>query len=94
MTARVFPFEEFDALYCVLTGHSGACRWQYRLFSDLEAGRFPDMKTTTTAPCGSGVSISICPSRTRPRREFMGQQGMPWVGGGPRRRALLIVMQS
>jgi len=34
-------FEEFDDLYRALTGHDGACRWQYRLFSDLEAGRFP-----------------------------------------------------
>jgi len=33
--------DEFDHLYGVLTGHSGACRWQYRLFCDLEAGRFP-----------------------------------------------------
>jgi hypothetical protein len=34
-------FEEFDAVYRALTGHDGACRWQYRLFCDLEAGRFP-----------------------------------------------------
>jgi CRISPR-associated endonuclease/helicase Cas3 len=33
-------FEEFDAAYRALTGHDGACRWQHRLFSDLEAGRF------------------------------------------------------
>lgn len=35
------PFEDFDALYRALTGHDGACRWQHRLFTDLEAGRFP-----------------------------------------------------
>lgn len=34
-------FEEFDVAYRALTGHDGACRWQYRLFCDLEAGRFP-----------------------------------------------------
>jgi len=34
-------FEEFDAVYCALTGHDGACRWQYRLFCDLAAGTFP-----------------------------------------------------
>src|SRR5205809_735025 len=34
-------FGEFDAVYRALTGHDGACRWQYRLFCDLEAGRFP-----------------------------------------------------
>lgn len=39
--ADVFPFEQFDAQYRALTGHDGACRWQYRLFTDIEAGRFP-----------------------------------------------------
>jgi CRISPR-associated endonuclease/helicase Cas3 len=34
-------FEAFDALYRALTGHDGACRWQHRLFTDIEAGRFP-----------------------------------------------------
>jgi CRISPR-associated endonuclease/helicase Cas3 len=34
-------FEEFDAAYRSLTDHDGACRWQYRLFCDLEVGRFP-----------------------------------------------------
>jgi CRISPR-associated endonuclease/helicase Cas3 len=34
-------FEEFDAAYKALTGHDGACQWQYRLFTDLRAGRFP-----------------------------------------------------
>ena len=34
-------FEEFDVVYRALTGHDGACRWQYRLFCDLEAGSFP-----------------------------------------------------
>lgn len=34
-------FERFDALYRALTGHGGACRWQYRLFNEIEAGRFP-----------------------------------------------------
>lgn len=34
-------FEAFDTLYCALTGHDSACRWQYRLFTDLEAGCFP-----------------------------------------------------
>lgn len=40
-TAPCLPFEEFDAAYQALTGHDGACRWQHRLFTDLEAGRFP-----------------------------------------------------
>lgn len=39
--ADVLSFDEFDALYRALTGHDGACRWQHRLFSDLDAGRFP-----------------------------------------------------
>lgn len=34
-------FEAFDQLYRSLTGHDGACRWQYRLFCDLESGQFP-----------------------------------------------------
>lgn len=33
--------EDFNALYRAITGHDGACLWQYRLFSDLELGRFP-----------------------------------------------------
>jgi CRISPR-associated endonuclease/helicase Cas3 len=37
----ILSFEDFNALYCALTGHDGACRWQHRLFTDLEAGRFP-----------------------------------------------------
>jgi len=37
----LMSFKEFDAAYCALTGHDGACRWQHRLFTDLEAGRFP-----------------------------------------------------
>lgn len=38
---ELMSFEQFNDLYCALTGHDGACRWQYRLFADLEAGRFP-----------------------------------------------------
>lgn len=34
-------FEDFDTLYRALTGHDGACRWQYRLFTEIEDGRFP-----------------------------------------------------
>ena len=34
-------FGEFDVVYRALTGHDGACQWQYRLFCDLEAGRLP-----------------------------------------------------
>lgn len=34
-------FEEFNVLYRALTNHDCACRWQHRLFTDLEAGRFP-----------------------------------------------------
>ena len=34
-------FERFNTLYSTLTGHDSACRWQHRLFTDLEAGRFP-----------------------------------------------------
>lgn len=34
-------FECFDNVYRALTGHDGACRWQHRLFTELEAGRFP-----------------------------------------------------
>ena len=37
----VLSFDNFNSLYCALTGHDGACRWQHRLFTDLEAGRFP-----------------------------------------------------
>ena len=41
MYQEPMPFEQFNDLYRELTGHDGACRWQYRLFTDLEAGRFP-----------------------------------------------------
>ncbi|QUW02749.1 type I-U CRISPR-associated helicase/endonuclease Cas3 [Chloracidobacterium validum] len=34
-------FDCFNELYKELTGHEGACRWQYRLFTYLEAGCFP-----------------------------------------------------
>jgi len=37
----LMSFEELDAAYRALTGHDGACRWQHRLFTDIEAGRFP-----------------------------------------------------
>jgi len=37
----ILSFDDFNALYCALTGHDSACRWQHRLFTDLEAGRFP-----------------------------------------------------
>lgn len=42
-SAAIAPlsFEDFDALYRALTGHDGACRWQHRIFTNLEAGRFP-----------------------------------------------------
>lgn len=39
--AQCLSFDEFDRLYRALTGHDGACRWQHRLFTDIEAGRFP-----------------------------------------------------
>lgn len=39
--ATILSFDDFNALYCALTGHDGACRWQHRLFTDFEAGRFP-----------------------------------------------------
>jgi CRISPR-associated endonuclease/helicase Cas3 len=38
---EVLTFEAFQELYCALTEHGGACRWQHRLFADLESGRFP-----------------------------------------------------
>lgn len=41
MTHHPLSFEEFDVAYRALTGHAGACRWQHRLYADLEAGRFP-----------------------------------------------------
>jgi CRISPR-associated endonuclease/helicase Cas3 len=37
----MLTFRDFDIFYRALTDHDGACRWQHRLFSDLEAGRFP-----------------------------------------------------
>ncbi len=40
-SGRILSFDGFNALYCALTGHDRACRWQYRLFTDFEAGRFP-----------------------------------------------------
>lgn len=40
-SGSILSFKDFNALYCALTGHDGACRWQHRLFTDLEAGRFP-----------------------------------------------------
>ncbi|GMW06813.1 MAG: type I-U CRISPR-associated helicase/endonuclease Cas3 [Gammaproteobacteria bacterium] len=40
-SSPILCFEDFDMLYRALTGHDGACRWQHRLFADIEAGRFP-----------------------------------------------------
>lgn len=34
-------FDQFNYAYRALTGHDGACRWQYRLFCEIEAGRVP-----------------------------------------------------
>ncbi|MCS7025464.1 MAG: type I-U CRISPR-associated helicase/endonuclease Cas3 [Bryobacteraceae bacterium] len=34
-------FQEFEVVYRAITGHDSAFSWQYRLFCDLEAGRFP-----------------------------------------------------
>jgi CRISPR-associated endonuclease/helicase Cas3 len=39
--ATILSFDDFNALYCALTGHDGACRWQHRLFTEFEAGSFP-----------------------------------------------------
>lgn len=33
--------EEFNRLYRALTGHDSGCRWQYRLFTHLDAGHIP-----------------------------------------------------
>lgn len=38
--SSILSFECFDEVYRALTGHDGACRWQHRLFTDLEVGRF------------------------------------------------------
>ena len=38
-SGSILSFEDFNALYCALTGHDGACRWEYRLLTDLVAGR-------------------------------------------------------
>jgi len=40
-SGSILSFDDFNALYCALTGHNGACRWQHRLFTEFEAGRFP-----------------------------------------------------
>ena len=40
-SGSILSFKDFNALYCALTGHDGACRWQHRLFTELEVGRFP-----------------------------------------------------
>jgi CRISPR-associated endonuclease/helicase Cas3 len=40
-------FEEFNAAYRALTSHDGACRWQYRLFCELQAGSFRDVELAT-----------------------------------------------
>lgn len=70
-------FEEFDAVYRALTGHDGACRWQYRLFCDLEAGRFPSDielatglgKTSIIALWALALGRAIrCPPCRVPRR--------------------------
>ena len=53
-------FEVFNTLYASLTGHSGACRWQYRLFTDIRSGGFPTPSqrivcwrpSSITIPCG------------------------------------------
>jgi len=38
--SSMFSFECLDEVYRALTGHDGVCRWQHRLFTDLQAGRF------------------------------------------------------
>lgn len=50
-SVSILSFEDSNALYCALTGHDNACRWQHRLFTDLEAGRFP---TDIALATGSG----------------------------------------
>lgn len=36
----MFSFECLNEVYRAQTGHDGVCRWQQRLVTDLEAGRF------------------------------------------------------
>jgi hypothetical protein len=45
-------FGDFDIAYRALTGHDGACRWQYRLYCDIESGRFPTDVELATTPEG------------------------------------------
>jgi CRISPR-associated endonuclease/helicase Cas3 len=53
-------FEDFDRLYRALTGHDGACRWQYRLFCGLEDGRFPtDVELATGVGKTSIIALWI-----------------------------------
>ncbi|MCC6877540.1 MAG: type I-U CRISPR-associated helicase/endonuclease Cas3 [Sandaracinaceae bacterium] len=60
MTHDPLSFEEFDVVYCALTGHDGACRWQHRLQADLEAGRFPtDVELATGLGKTSVIALWI-----------------------------------
>ncbi|MBN8508027.1 MAG: type I-U CRISPR-associated helicase/endonuclease Cas3 [Burkholderiales bacterium] len=70
-------FAAFNALYCELTGHAGACLWQYRLFSALQAGCFPtDIELATGLGKTSIIPLWVlalgralaCGSTTVPRR--------------------------
>jgi hypothetical protein len=62
--ASILSFDDFSALYCALTGHDGACRWQHRLFTDREAGRFP---TDSELATGLGKTRDV-----RRRKDFGG----------------------
>lgn len=70
-------FGDFDVLYRALTDHDGACRWQHRLFTDLEAGRFPtDIELATGLGKTSIIALWVlalgrslaCKLTTVPRR--------------------------
>ncbi len=76
-SGSILSFDDFNALYCALTGHDGACRWQHRLFTDLEAGRFPtDIELATGLGKTSIIALWVlalgrtlaCKSTTVPRR--------------------------
>jgi hypothetical protein len=66
-------FEQFDVAYRVLTGHDGACRWQYRLFCELQAGRvLSDVELATGLDKTSSIALWVLALGGEIRRTILG----------------------
>lgn len=74
-------FDEFDRFYRALTGHDSACRWQHRLFTDIEAGRFPtDVELATGLGKTSIIALWILAlGRSLSRGSYMVPRRLAYV---------------